>query len=164
METGTGTTRVKYMCTEQDTGKSQDPTIHMFLATGSHLIMENPGQKAIGRKTNTRIMRNIISRTTRIIRIKITTKLISIPVGQSPAPHMEGLKIYLMTNPLFIDSFALIKVWAAGFFLLDLTGAIHILLVIAVLAFLTGLIYRKSIIQNHLVNKEYEALHKKYGV
>ena len=69
-----------------------------------------------------------------------------------------------MSNPLFIDSFALIKVWAAGFFLLDLTGAIHILLVISVLAFLTGLIYRRLLIRNQTVNNENEALHKKYGM
>jgi hypothetical protein len=69
-----------------------------------------------------------------------------------------------MTNPLFIDSFALIKVWSAGFFLLDLTGAIHILPVIAAIFLLLGLIYRKSLIQTQLAGKKNEALHKKYGM
>ena len=71
----------------------------------------------------------------------------------------------IMSNPLFIDSFALIKVWATGFFLFDLTGPIHILLVVATMAFLAGLIYRKLIIQNTLpVNNNNEALYKKYGM
>jgi hypothetical protein len=70
-----------------------------------------------------------------------------------------------MSNPLFIDSFALIKVWAAGFFLLDLHWPIHILLVVAIMAFLTGLIYRKLIIQKLIpVINNNETLHKKYGM
>lgn len=69
-----------------------------------------------------------------------------------------------MSNSLFLDSFALMKAWAAGFFLLDLTGAIHILPVIAALAFLTGLIHIKSLKHNLIPVKKYEDLHKKYGV
>lgn len=69
-----------------------------------------------------------------------------------------------MSNFLFIDSFALIKAWAAGFFLLDLTGAIHILPVVAAFAFVTELIRRKSLKQNLIFIIENEDLHKKYGM
>jgi len=50
-----------------------------------------------------------------------------------------------MASSLLIDTFALIKIWALGFFALHVSGIIHILPVIAIFAFLVWLIYNRSL-------------------
>jgi hypothetical protein len=52
-----------------------------------------------------------------------------------------------MSNILFIDCFTLLKVWAIGFFGLHLSGMIHILPVIAIIAFLLGLFYKRALLK-----------------
>jgi hypothetical protein len=54
-----------------------------------------------------------------------------------------------MTNLLFIDGLALIKVWVIGFFVFHLNGIIHILPLISSLAFLLRFLYNRSLIQNN---------------
>jgi len=50
-----------------------------------------------------------------------------------------------MSKLLFIDGFALIKVWATGFFGFHISGIIHILPVIAIFALLLGILRKKSL-------------------
>jgi hypothetical protein len=49
-----------------------------------------------------------------------------------------------MSKLLFIDGFALIKVWATGFFGFHISGLIHILPAIALFALLLGILSYKS--------------------
>jgi hypothetical protein len=50
-----------------------------------------------------------------------------------------------MTASLYVDGLALIKVWAIGFFGFHISGIIHILLPIAVFAFLLRILSKKYI-------------------
>jgi hypothetical protein len=52
-----------------------------------------------------------------------------------------------MSKLLFIDCFALIKVWAIGFLGFHKSGLIHILPVAAIFALWLGIINNKSIIR-----------------
>jgi hypothetical protein len=51
----------------------------------------------------------------------------------------------ILSKLLFIDGFALIKVWATGFFGFHISGIIHILPVIAIFALLLGILRKKSL-------------------
>lgn len=48
-----------------------------------------------------------------------------------------------MSKLLFIDGFALIKLWAVGFFGFHISGIIHILPAIATFALLLGILHYK---------------------
>ncbi|MCX6261790.1 MAG: DUF5670 family protein [Bacteroidia bacterium] len=52
-----------------------------------------------------------------------------------------------MSKLFFIDCFALIKVWATGFFGFHINGLIHILPLVAIFALLLGIINNKSIMR-----------------
>jgi hypothetical protein len=52
-----------------------------------------------------------------------------------------------MPKLFFIDCFALVKVWATGFFGFHISGLIHILPVVAIFALLLGILNNKSIIR-----------------
>lgn len=58
-----------------------------------------------------------------------------------------------MTASLYVDGLALIKVWVIGFFGFHISGIIHILLPIAVFAFLLRILSKKYI---HKVNVNHE--------
>jgi len=51
-----------------------------------------------------------------------------------------------MSKLLFIDSFALIKLWAVGFFGLHINGMIHILPALATFALLLGILCNKLLL------------------
>jgi hypothetical protein len=52
-----------------------------------------------------------------------------------------------MSKLFFIDCFALIKIWAAGFFGFHISGLIHILPVVAAFALLLGVFNNKSLMR-----------------
>ena len=52
-----------------------------------------------------------------------------------------------MSKLFFIDCFALIKIWAAGFFGFHISGLIHILPVVAFFALLVGIFNNKLLIR-----------------
>jgi hypothetical protein len=52
-----------------------------------------------------------------------------------------------MSKLFLIDCFALIKVWATGFFGFHISGLIHILPVVAVFALLLGIFSNKSLMR-----------------
>lgn len=52
-----------------------------------------------------------------------------------------------MSKLLFIDCFALIKAWAAGFFGFHISGLIHILPLVAIIALLLGILSSKSLMR-----------------
>lgn len=52
-----------------------------------------------------------------------------------------------MSKIFFIDGFALIKVWAAGFFGFHISGLIHILPAMAIFAILLGILHNKSLMR-----------------
>jgi hypothetical protein len=60
-----------------------------------------------------------------------------------------------MSKILFIDGFALMKVWATGFFGFHISGIIHLLPVLAIFTLLLGVLYNKSLMRyNKLINRK----------
>ena len=53
----------------------------------------------------------------------------------------------MISKLLILDSIALLKFWASGFFILHLDGLIHILPLAAIAALLLGILSRKSVIR-----------------
>jgi hypothetical protein len=49
-----------------------------------------------------------------------------------------------ISKALVFDIFSLIKAWAVGFFILDISGLIHLLPAIAIFAFMVSLLYSRS--------------------
>jgi hypothetical protein len=52
-----------------------------------------------------------------------------------------------MSKLFFIDCFALIKIWATGFFGFHISGLIHILPVVSIFAVLLGIFNNKSLMR-----------------
>jgi Family of unknown function (DUF5670) len=58
-----------------------------------------------------------------------------------------------MSKLLFMDGFAMLKLWAVGFFGFHVNGIIHILPVIAFLALLLGILCNKLLIRKNILKK-----------
>jgi hypothetical protein len=52
-----------------------------------------------------------------------------------------------MSKLLFLDCFALVKIWATGFFGLHINGLIHILPGVAIVALLLAILSNKSVMR-----------------
>lgn len=53
----------------------------------------------------------------------------------------------MISKLLFLDSVALVKGWATGFFVFHITGLIHILPLVAIVALLLSILSSKSLIR-----------------
>jgi hypothetical protein len=59
-----------------------------------------------------------------------------------------------MSKLLFMDGFAMLKLWVVGFFGFHFTGIIHVLPAIAAFAFLLSFLRYKLSIQNKLIKRK----------